>query len=179
MSKEIFVVWDMDYEYEFFSTKDKAYARCVDIINEVMCDDAEGRAECLLELAEYDNVEDICGWYVSYIDPYDDEDETDDAELILSRDCVDEWERPRPMKYHIYNTKYGNEPLCADGKAVEFDNWEAAERFANSVIENTDFDMEDAYIMKDIFYYDGGYINATNLIINEEEKLEEVEENEL
>lgn len=77
MSKEIFVVWDMDGEYEFFSTKAKAHARCVDIINEVMCDDPEEREECLLELAEYAAATDICGWYMDYIDPYD-EDETEE-----------------------------------------------------------------------------------------------------
>ena len=179
MSKEIFVVWDMDYEYEFFSTKDKAYARCVDIINEVMCDDPEEREECLLELAEYAEATDVCGWYMDYIDPYDDEDETDDTEPVSFREFTDEITGPRPMKYHIYNTRYDNGPFTINGKVLEFDNWEAAERFANSVIENTDFDMEDAYIKKDILYYDGGYINATTLIINEEEKLEEVEENEL
>ena len=81
MSKKNFVVWDMDNEYEFFSTKAKAYARCVDIINEVMCDDPEEREECLLELAEYAEVTDICGWYMSYIDSDDDEDETEEKEL--------------------------------------------------------------------------------------------------
>lgn len=176
MSKEIFVVWNVNGEYEFFSTKAKACARCVDIINEVMCDDPEERDECLLELAEYAMATDICGWYMDYIDPYDDdEDEIDSTEPILSCDCANEWEGPRPMKYHIYNTNYGNEPICVDGKAIEFDNWEAAERFAKSVIKNTDFDMEDAYIKQDILYYDGGYIDATNLIINEEEELEEAE----
>lgn len=175
MSKEIFVVWNVDDGYEFFSTKAKAYARCVDIINEVMCDDPEGREEYLLELAEYAIVTDICGWYMDYIDPYDNDD-NNDAEPISFRDCTNEWESPRPMKYHIYNTRHDNNPICVDGKAVEFDNWEAAERFAKSVIENTDFDMEDAYIKQDILYYDGGYIDATNLIINEEEELEEVGE---
>lgn len=167
MSKEIFVVWDMDSEYEFFSTKAKAYARCVDIINEVMCDDAEGRAECLLELAEYDNVENICGWYVSYIDPYDDEDETDDTEPILSRDCVDEWKGPRPMKYHIYNTRYDNGPFTINGKVLEFDNYESANRFI-CMLERyiTDFKASDYYMREDKVYSPYGYMDATTVWIN-------------
>lgn len=175
MSKEIFVVWSIEGDDEYFSTKSKAYARCVELVNEIMRDNAEEKAECLLELAEYDSVQDICGWYVDYIDPYDNDD-NNDAEPLSFRDCTNEWESPRPMKYHIYNTRYDNNPICVDGKAAEFDNWEAAERFVKSVIENTDFDMEDAYIKQDILYYDGGYIDATNLIINEEEELEEVGE---
>lgn len=174
MSKKIFVVWSIEGDDEYFSTKAKAYARCVELVNEIMCDDAEERAECLLELAEYDNVEDICGWHMDYIDPYDNDD-NNDTESISFHDCTNEWESPRPMKYHIYNTKYDNNPICVNGKAAEFDNWEAAERFAKSVIENTGFDMEYAYIKQDILHYDGGYIDATKLIINEEEEPEEVE----
>jgi hypothetical protein len=161
MNKEIYVVWCDGCDDEFFSTREKAKARCIDIITETLIDDRNEMYECLIELEGYDSADGVCGFYSAPLDEYD-EDETDDIE-------------PRPMKYHIYNAKYGSEPLCADDKAVEFDNCEAAKRFANSVIENTDFDMEDAYIKKDILYYDGGYIDATNLIVNEEEELEEVE----
>lgn len=171
MSKEIYVVWCNDCVDEYFSTKEKAKARCIDIIVDTLIDDHDELYECLLELEEYDSADGVCGFYSAPLDEYD-KDETNEQNLFR---FVNFSSGPRPMKYHIYNTNYNSEPLCVDGKAAEFDNWEAAERFANSVIENTDFDMEEAYIKKDILYYDGGYIDATNLIINEEEELEEVE----
>ena len=168
MSKEIFVVWNMDSEYEFFSTKAKAYARCVDIINEVMCDDPEEQEECLLELAEYAMATDVCGWYMDYIDPYgDDEDETDSTEPILSIDCIDKWKEPRPMKYHIYNTRYDNEPFTINGKVLEFDNYESANRFV-CMLERyiTDFKASDYYIREDKVYSPYGYMDATTIWIS-------------
>ena len=171
--KEIYVVWTHGGDDEYFTTKAKAKARCIDIITEALIDDRGEMYECMLELEEYDSADGLCGFYSAPLDEYDG-DKTDNIEPVSFREFADKITGPRPMKYHIYNTKYNHEPLCADGKAVEFDDWKAAERFVNSVIENTDFDMEDALIQEDILYYDSGYLDATNLIINADGELEEV-----
>lgn len=163
--KEIWVVWNMDDEYEFFSTKEKARKRCIDIIVDVMMDDRDEMAECLLELAEYDSVTDICGFYSDVIDPYDNEEE---IEIKKERS-------PRGMKYHIYNRMHDDEPLTVEGHALEFDTEEAALRFILSVKENTDFEVFGAYIVEDILYYDGGYIDATNFVIDKNGDLKEAE----
>ena len=75
----------------------------------------------------------------------------------------------KSMKWYIFNDEH--EPLCWDGQALEFDTKESAERFLHS---HTDI-MYDGYegyceafgvvIKECIFYYDGGYVNATNKII--------------
>ena len=80
---------------------------------------------------------------------------------------------PRSMKWHIFN-EY-NEPLCWDGKALEFDTKASAERFLHSHID-TMYDSYEEYcktfgvaIKECIFYYDGGYLNATNKVVVYEE----------
>ena len=72
----------------------------------------------------------------------------------------------RNMKQHIYNDNH--EPLCWDGAAIEFDTRESAERFLDACL--TDGDRPDEFydnviIVEDILYYDGSYLDATNLTI--------------
>lgn len=70
----------------------------------------------------------------------------------------------RDMKFHIYNMEH--EPLCWDDKALEFDFAEDAHDFLRDVDENL---LEGVVVVQDILYYDGGYINATNMrIVNDE-----------
>lgn len=71
----------------------------------------------------------------------------------------------RDMKFHIYNRAH--EPLCWDDKALEFDFAEDAHDFMRDISEGLN---EEYYIVvQDILYYDGGYINATDLrIVNDE-----------
>lgn len=171
--KEIWVVWNMDDEYEFFSTKEKARKRCIDIIVDVMMDDRDEMAECLLELAEYDSVTDICGFYSDVIDPYDEEEYANEE---VTEDCEEESDSLLPdFKFHIYNKYYDDLPLTNEGYALEFDTEEAALRFLLSVKENMDFDLDGAYIKEDMLFYDGGYVNATNFIIDEEGRFQEAE----
>ena len=69
----------------------------------------------------------------------------------------------RTSKFHIYNMEHN--PLCWEGKALEFDTWEGAERFMRSI--DPFFDeaiMDEAVISNGILYYDGGYIDATCLV---------------
>ena len=69
------------------------------------------------------------------------------------------------MKWHIYNTEH--EPLCWNDNALEFDSREDAYDFLRDVDE--DLLLEGFTIVQDILYYDGGYINATDLrIVNDE-----------
>ena len=76
----------------------------------------------------------------------------------------------RDMKFHIYNMEH--EPLCWDDKALEFNSANDAYDFLRDVDEDL---IEECVVVQDILYYDGGYINATNLrIVNDElVKLEE------
>ena len=92
----------------------------------------------------------------------DDDEECDRVDLShLYRDSSN----GRDMYYHIYNRYSMGHPLTMNGRALEFDNIEAAFRFLKSVRENTDFDLEDAIVLKDILYYDGLYIDATNCVV--------------
>lgn len=71
----------------------------------------------------------------------------------------------RDMKWHIYNMEH--EPLCWDDKALEFDFAEDAHDFLRDIDEL--MILEGAIVVQDILYYDGGYINATDLrIVNDE-----------
>ena len=67
----------------------------------------------------------------------------------------------RDMKWHIYNMEH--EPLCWDNKALEFDFAEDAHDFLRDVDEL--MILEGAIVVQDILFYDGGYINATDLRI--------------
>lgn len=94
----------------------------------------------------------------------DDDEECDRADLShLYRDSSN----GRDMHYHIYNRYSMGHPLTMNGRALEFDNIEAAFRFLESVRKNTDFDLKDAIVLKDILYYDGLYIDATNCVVGE------------
>jgi len=73
------------------------------------------------------------------------------------------------LKWHIFNESNG--PLCWDGKTLEFDTKESAERFLHSYVD-TMYDSYEEYckafgvaIKECILYYDGGYLNATNKIV--------------
>ena len=68
----------------------------------------------------------------------------------------------KDMKWYIFNPN--EEPLCWDEKALEFDTKEDAEVF----LKSADIPMEEVSIENCIFYYDGGYLNASNLIINDD-----------
>lgn len=93
----------------------------------------------------------------------DDDEECDKSDLShLYRDSSN----GRDMHYHIYNRYNMGHPLTMNGRALEFDNAEAACRFLKSVRENTDFDLKDAIALRDILYYDGLYIDATNCVVD-------------
>ena len=76
----------------------------------------------------------------------------------------------REMKFHIYNMEH--EPLCWENKALEFDFAEDAHDFLRDVDEDL---LEGVVVVQDILFYDGGYINATDLRIVDDElvKMEE------
>ena len=69
----------------------------------------------------------------------------------------------RDMKFHVYNEEH--EPLCWEGKALEFDTRDTVHAFLRDVDEEL---LEQVVIIEDILYYDDGYINATNLRISED-----------
>lgn len=101
----------------------------------------------------------------------DDDEECDKSDLShLYRDSSN----GRDMHYHIYNRYNMGHPLTMNGRALEFDNAEAACRFLKSVRENTDFDLQDAIALRDILYYDGLYIDATNCVVNKSGELVEL-----
>ena len=101
----------------------------------------------------------------------DDEEECDKKDLShLYRDSSN----GREMFYHIYNKYSIGHPLTMNGRALEFDNVDSAVRFLDSVRKNTNFDLEHAIILRDILYYDGLYIDATNCVVNENGELAEL-----
>ena len=70
----------------------------------------------------------------------------------------------RDNKFHIYNMEH--EPLCWENQALEFDFAEDAHDFLRDVDEDL---IEGCVVVQDILFYDGGYINATDLrIVNDE-----------
>ena len=73
----------------------------------------------------------------------------------------------RELKWHIYNEK--NNPLCWDDKMLEFDTEESANRFLHSCIDDENFEeyckTYGISIQQTIAFYDGGYLDATNLIV--------------
>lgn len=80
----------------------------------------------------------------------------------------------RGMKWHIYDADH--QPLCWDGQVLEFDFDSDASEFLNSAIANSEHDIEfysEAEIKQDILYYDGEYINATNLRVSWDEETDE------
>ena len=79
----------------------------------------------------------------------------------------------RDVKWHIYNMEH--EPLCWEDKTLEFDTLESANRFFKDVEEFISEDggiLDNAIIVEDILYYDGGYINATGLSVVDDELVE-------
>ena len=70
------------------------------------------------------------------------------------------------MKYHIYNTRCDNEPFTINGKVLEFDNYESANRFI-CMLEKyiTDFKASDYYMREDKVYSPYGYMDATTVWI--------------
>ena len=76
----------------------------------------------------------------------------------------------RGMKYHIYETRDCVNPLCWDDKALEFDTIESTCRFLCDLFEivkdtNEEEIYKNATVKHDILYYDGGYLDATNLTV--------------
>lgn len=67
----------------------------------------------------------------------------------------------REMKWHIFKQSDSSVPLCWGTKCLEFDTQKSTERFLSYL--SPDF-ARDAILKHCIFYYDGGYMNATNLI---------------
>ena len=73
---------------------------------------------------------------------------------------------PRPAKWHIIGAE--SYPLCWDDQALEFDTKKDAEEFLTSAIANSEHCEEfyrDVIIQENILYYDGGYIDATHLLV--------------
>ena len=66
----------------------------------------------------------------------------------------------RDMKFHIYNMEH--QPMCWDDQALEFDFAEDAHDFLRDVDKEM---AKEAVVVKNILFYDGGYINATDLRI--------------
>lgn len=69
----------------------------------------------------------------------------------------------KTSKYHIYDQNHS--PLCWTGYALEFNTFQSAERFIRSIDSLIDRDIIDnAIIVDDILFWDGGYIDASNLV---------------
>lgn len=73
----------------------------------------------------------------------------------------------RNKKWHIWNNSDKKYPLCWGDRALEFDTKDQALEFLHSAIETCSSDddfWKDNIIDEDILYYDGGYINASNMV---------------
>lgn len=74
----------------------------------------------------------------------------------------------RNKKWHIWNNSDKEYPLCWNDRALEFDTKDQALEFLHSAIETFSFDddfWKNHLIDEDILYYDGGYINASNMVV--------------
>lgn len=72
----------------------------------------------------------------------------------------------RDMKWHIWSSKLEEYPLCWEDKALEFDTEADARSFLEYAIRASEHNEEfykDVVVSESILYYDGGYIDATNL----------------
>lgn len=67
----------------------------------------------------------------------------------------------RDKKWHILMREDSSVPLCWGTRCLEFDTQASAERFLFHLSPNF---ARDATLKECIFYYDGGYLNATGLI---------------
>ena len=69
----------------------------------------------------------------------------------------------RDMKWHIYHSKL-DVPLCWGEVLLDFDTREDAEKF----IESMDDSLQKQYadIKENIWYYDGGYFNASGYTLD-------------
>lgn len=81
------------------------------------------------------------------------------------------------MKFHIYNAN--GIALFWDDGVLEFDTYDSAQRFLDSAIASEEH-LEDfltgATIRQDILFIDGGeHLNATNLIVYWNDKIEDLE----
>ena len=72
----------------------------------------------------------------------------------------------KEMKWYIFNLN--EEPLCWEDKVLEFDTKEKAEAF----LKSADIPKEEVIIQEYILFYDGGCINASNLIVENGELVE-------
>lgn len=72
----------------------------------------------------------------------------------------------KEMKWYIFN--FNEEPLCWEDKVLEFDTKEKAEAF----LKSAEIPKEEVIVKEYILFYDGGYINASNLIMENGELVE-------
>ena len=76
----------------------------------------------------------------------------------------------REMKWHVFNKH--NQPLTWDGEAIEFDTEKDAKHFVSSCIWNwPNLINDDIEIKNCIFFYDGGHINLSGYIVDEDGEL--------
>ena len=69
----------------------------------------------------------------------------------------------KEMKWYIFDER-DNTPLCWNKPCLEFDTKESAKRFLDSVAATAAIDTDYTEIKQCIFFYDDGYMNATNFI---------------
>jgi hypothetical protein len=77
----------------------------------------------------------------------------------------------RDYKWHIWQDEEKVNPLCWDEQLLEFDNEQAALDFLRSVRQVVAETVDEekyitAHVCGGIVYYDTGYLNATNFVVD-------------
>lgn len=75
----------------------------------------------------------------------------------------------KESKFYIFDIHH--EPLCYDDCVLEFDTSESAEEFIRGFksYDYQELKLYIALILEEIYFHDGGYLNATNLMVKYDE----------
>ena len=75
----------------------------------------------------------------------------------------------KESKFYIFDIHH--EPLCYDDCVLEFDTPESAEEFILGFksYDYQELNFDNALILEEIYFHDGDYLDATNLMVKYDE----------
>ena len=75
----------------------------------------------------------------------------------------------KKSKFYIFDMHH--DPLCYDDCVLEFDTAKSAEKFLEGFksYDYQELNLYNALILEEIYFHDGGYLDATNLMVKYDE----------